>query len=263
VEYIINYGFGAVALALIGVGVNFMGPTPLDFKIAKIFFTLAAIFLLLPICTQIFITQSVIMWKKVLLAFILVGLIGAGWALMLGLTENREKTMLQQQLLGVLQPNSKPTPNNPCSKYVPSNAIVLLLGNKFAAYTTTFPHTVIQFKNNPLLIINKIGNNITLSASVSSADGHIVAEIRDNNFNINPNNYFRIDRPDYHTLIVYDQENNQLLNVEYINSKSIKFFGKFNIPNHSPIIINEDGVWISSNYISGCYGENNIDIFIE
>jgi hypothetical protein len=165
------------------------------------------------------------------------------------------------QLSGILIPDNKPTPA--IDRKIPEDAFAILLGNTIA-YTKSFPHTVIQIKKQNLLVINKQKDRITITANFYSRDGKIVAGLVDNRFDINPNNYYRIERPNYHTLIVYDQEANQMLNVEYINPSAIKLLGKFYIPNRPPVIINENWLEFSGNRFSKFYfGENKVDIHID
>ena len=58
----------------------------------------------------------------------------------------------------------------------------------------------------------------------------MVATIENNEFRINPNNYFYIERPDRHTLIVRDQQNRECLNVRFLNPAAIKVLGVFEFP---------------------------------
>jgi len=139
----------------------------------------------------------------------------------------------------------------------------LFFGNS-VAYTNTFPHTVIEVKDEQLLVINKEKEKITISAKFFSRDGKIVAQLKDNTFYINPNNYFRIERPNDHKLILYDQETTQILNVEYMNPSVIKLLGTFYLPNRPPLIIGEDWQTFGGLKMSGnCFGNNRVDIHLE
>jgi len=168
----------------------------------------------------------------------------------------------QSKLSGILTPDDKTTPSNACGD-IPSNALSLFFGNS-VAYTNTFPHTVIEVKDEQLLVINKEKEKITISAKFFSRDGKIVAQLKDNTFYINPNNYFRIERPNDHKLILYDQETTQILNVEYMNPSVIKLLGTFYLPNRPPLIIGEDWQTFGGLKMSGnCFGNNRVDIHLE
>jgi hypothetical protein len=146
------------------------------------------------------------------------------------------------QLSGVILPGNKPTPHvSPCIPDIPKGSIILIYGDS-VSYTNDFPHTVIQSGDQPLLVIGEKNGGATISGRFFSADSKIVAEIKDNHFFVNPNNYFRIERPNKHVLIVYDQQGHQALNVEYLNPSTIKLLGRFNFPDSPPVIISEKGI---------------------
>jgi hypothetical protein len=115
-----------------------------------------------------------------------------------------------------------------------------------------------------VLSIGKSGSGMTVSAKVFSRDGRIVAQIVDNGFFINPNNFFRRERPDKSTLVVYDQEGRQVLVVRYLNPSAVKILGIFNFPGISPIIIEENQQAFEGVVVSRyCFGSNRIDINLE
>lgn len=204
--------------------------------------------------------QSLILWLIVTL--ILTGLtMVSGYRTKDEWDKWRKSKIESTSLSGELLPSNKPTPTNACGK-IPSNAIAIFLGNS-VAYSSKFPHTVIKVVNQDLLTIDKNIEKITISARFFSRDGKIVAELKNNKFYVNPNNYFRLERPNNHTLKVYDQEAQEVLNVEFINRKVIKLLGIFYFPNRSPVIIKENvqilgGIQMSNN----CFGENNVDIHL-
>jgi len=144
---------------------------------------------------------------------------------------------VEEKLQGFLTPANEPSPAIPCGK-VPDNTVVLFLGNS-AAFTDSFPHTVLRRAGENLLTIERTPQGITLNAKVFSFDGRIVAQIIKNAFYINPNNYFRSERPDRHTIAVYDQQTHMVLKVRYVNPKAILILGVFHHPGHEPVVIEE------------------------
>lgn len=168
------------------------------------------------------------------------------------------KASKEPSLSGFLTPADEPTPENPCSPHVPPDAMLLLIGNS-ASYTTHFPHTVIRIKGENVLTVDNEGGRIAVSAKVFSRDGRIVAEIKRNQFFVNPNNYFRIESPDVHSLIVYDQEDRAVLNVRYLNPHTIQFLGILNHPVRPLIISRREGVFRNT----VCFGENGTDFNYE
>lgn len=162
---------------------------------------------------------------------------------------------------GVLSPGTKELPKGRVQ--IPEGAMAIFLGNSMA-YTTSFPHTVIEVGGDPVLVIDKTEAGIAIFAKMFSEDGRIVAELKENQFHVNPNNYFRIERPNDHSLIVYDQRGQQALNVEFLNRFAIKLLGRFYFPPRPPIIIEEErmsygGIRMSNN----TFGENRVDIGIQ
>jgi len=173
-----------------------------------------------------------------------------------------KSSMPKGEISGKLTPGSKPMPRNICPT-IPAKAIALFLGNS-VAYSSSFPHTVIEVGNEKLLVINRKNNKITISGKFFSRDNRIVGELKDNQFYVNPNNYFRIERPNGHSLIVYDQEGNQAINVDFLNLSAIKLLGRFYLPNRPPIIIDEDRQTIGGLKMSNnCFGESKVDIHLE
>ncbi len=167
-------------------------------------------------------------------------------------------------LHGCLIPDNKPTPNTPTCQ-IPANGIALFFGNNSVAYITEFPHIVIQLDNEPLLIINKLNNRITLSGKFFSRDGKIVAKLSSNTFEVSSNNKFSIERPDRHTLIVFGPEDEQTLNVEFVNPSVIKIMSEYYLPhpnlypNLQSLIIDEDSWRIGNTRQHGCLLGGKID----
>jgi len=162
---------------------------------------------------------------------------------------------------GVLSPGTRQLPKGRVQ--LPEGAMAIFLGNSIA-YTTSFPHTVIEVGGDPVLVIDKTEAGIVIFAKMFSEDGRIVAELKQNHFHVNPNNYFRIERPNDHSLIVYDQRGQQALNVEFLNRFAIKLLGRFYFPPRPPIIIEEE--WMSYGGMrmsNNTFGENRVDIGIQ
>lgn len=155
----------------------------------------------------------------------------------------------QEEVAGLLSPADEPTPENTC-RQIPSGAMLVLLGNS-ASYGTHFPQTIIKIGDDRMLTLDKVGGQISISAKLFSRDGRIVAEIEKNQFFINPNNYFRKELPDEHSLVIFDQEDVKVLDVRFINPSTVRFLGVIRHPKYNVEISPTKGLF--SNTI--CTGE--------
>jgi hypothetical protein len=163
--------------------------------------------------------------------------LGLGLCLFLQKTENNQEDFLS----GVITPASDPLPPLP-REIRPEDAqhfMLLFLGNS-VSLPMWFPHTVIKYGAKDILTISTNSSGLTISCELFGENGNIVAMIETNKFTINPLNYFRRERPDRHTLIIYDQQNVQVLNVRYLNPKAIKITGRIRILNGPTIEIADD-----------------------
>jgi hypothetical protein len=156
----------------------------------------------------------------------------------------------ETEFSGLLSPGNEPTPPNPCGN-IPARAMLILLGNS-GSYGTSFPQTIIKIGQDRMLTIDKVNGRIAVNAKLFSKDGKIVAEIKNNEFFINPNNYFRKERPDKHSLVVFDQDGIEVLNVRFINATTIKFLGVIRHPRRTVVVSDREGLF--ANTI--CSGEN-------
>lgn len=148
-------------------------------------------------------------------------------------SKNVEEIREQGQLSGFLTPSDEPTPPNPCDGNSPDGSMVLLLGNS-ASVETKPVSTIIRIGDDRMLIMEKIEGRIAISARLFSQDGRIVAELKRNQFFINPSNYFRKEiSSDGHSLAVYDQNDFEVLNVRFLNPTTISFLGLIRHPSRN------------------------------
>lgn len=106
---------------------------------------------------------------------------------------------------------------------------------------TKAPHTVLRVAGEDLLSLKPENGGMSISAKIYSADRKLVSQIIDNQFHINPSNYFRKERPDLHSLSVFNQQGERVLYVRYLNPSTIKILGVFNTA-RGPIHIDEDAM---------------------
>jgi len=155
------------------------------------------------------------------------------------LPSNDQETEIQ----GFLIPANDPRPLPPPNCFPPSqDSVALFFGKNVVAYAMDMPSMpALKIRGETLLSFRKTSEGIKISAKIFNKDG-IIAELSDNKFIINLNNYFRRERPDKHTLIVYDTWGKQALFVRYLNSKTIKILGRFFYPPDLTTVIDEEKV---------------------
>ena len=147
----------------------------------------------------------------------------------------------ETEIHGALFPANDPSPRPPqnCSPPLNKDTLLFYFGNSLA-WAEGFPRTVLRIKNDDIVTINKGSSGIQISAKIFSEDFRIIAKIVDNEFFLNPNNSFRRERPDRHTLVVYDQKDRMALYVRYLNSFAVKLLGAFYSQGMPPVVIREE-----------------------
>jgi hypothetical protein len=140
---------------------------------------------------------------------------------------------------GVLVPDNLPRPSTSCGN-IPSDNTVIILGNSAIYGLIEYPYDIIRIAGESILSIDKRKNKYFISAKTFSSDGRIVAKIENNEFIINPNNYFHKKGTTKHRFVVYDQQDRKVTDIHLLNSKAIKVLGIFTPRNRYPIFIEED-----------------------
>lgn len=165
----------------------------------------------------------------------------------------------ETELHGYLVPAADPTPQTPC-KNPPPNAATIFLGTN-AAWIIDTPVVIVRVDGLDLLTLKNTPDGLSVFAKVFSDDSKIIADIENNEFNVNPNNYFKVKRLDKSSLIVYDQQDRAVLNVRFLNPKNIRVSGIFNAPNQKPIIIDDKKINRPSPMAGSCF--KNVPFIIQ
>lgn len=143
-------------------------------------------------------------------------------------------------LHGTLIPANDPLPPNPCPR-VPENALLIYMG--FAtSWVTQFPHTIIEVDETPRLVVDRNqDSSIAISLEILGADGKVIAELNKNEFAVSPHSYFRMERKDRSSLVVFDDFKNEVLNVRYLNPKAIWINAELKYPGSNPVVFRGPG----------------------
>ena len=159
-------------------------------------------------------------------------------------------------LQGLLRPGDEPDPEGlPSCAVPPPGALKVFLG-KSAAWSSADEITVLRIKGTDVLSLVRTPNGMAIQAKTFSEDGRLVAEIADNRFYVNPANFFLMNRPDAHSLVVYDKQGREVINIRYLNHHSVKILGIFQVPGSLRVVVTQDEMLIGSNQLIGaCAGE--------
>lgn|GEM_PF-2845955 len=166
------------------------------------------------------------------------------------------KSPTPMELHGLLIPANEFTPPNPCFS-APGNFLAIYLGNAIAF--TRQQQVSIKAQGQDILSISKVEGGIDFSARVISADNQVVAQINNNELFINPSNYFRSARPNWHSLIITDPQGEEVLNVYYLNPWTVRVLGRFYSPGHPPIIVTKEALMLGTDAIftgTTCFGSS-------
>jgi hypothetical protein len=120
-------------------------------------------------------------------------------------------------------------------------ALKAFLGSCFG-YTLQDSLVVVQIAGKDLLAVRRTPAGLSVDLRVFGEDGKIIAQVANNEFFLNPNNSFRIGRPDSHTLVVYDNSAEKVLDIRYLNPASIRVTGVFRMGGRPPLTITEESV---------------------
>lgn len=169
---------------------------------------------------------------------------------------NSTVTIGGAQVSGVIKPSNgqRPVLRVP----VPDNALLLNFGSNIA-YSTKPSFVAVQFAGENMLSIKRVAGGLSLNARVYSPDGRIVADIEDNEFSVNPNNYFKIKHATPDKFVVYNQFGQEALSVSFVSPTYVVITGTFYKPGGKALVATQDQVVLlpSRSTISGSIaGEN-------
>ena len=104
---------------------------------------------------------------------------------------------------------------------LPDTALRVFLGHFVVSYST-FPHNIFTVNGkNPLILNRDESGRIALTMDILDREEKIVVRFENGHFTVNPNARLEMNRPDRSSLIVRDNYGNEVLNVRYMNKKSV------------------------------------------
>ncbi len=185
--------------------------------------------------------------------------IGIVFLLMLSarfVNEKRQEKMLSE-FEGFLLPMNEPDPPSFCH---PTNvdALKLFIGPN-EVYSSRFPFVVLRvYGKNRVVIDRDAGGKIALSVDILDQQGKMIVTFEKGHFTVVHSNILDMKRPNSGTLIVRDQYKNEVLDVRYLNKRSLQISGLLRYPEVGSIPIGK-----ASAITQLCLGEVSVAIDIE
>jgi len=158
---------------------------------------------------------------------------------------------------GVLLPGNDPSPKNPCGT-IPAGALALFYGSS-ASYSTSFPYTVLEVKGKPKIHLTKNADGgIAITMDVFDKEEDIIAEIKNNEFTVNPQKTFDIKSDTSHLAVTLVRRKQEVFSITYLNSNAIKIRVVLHYPGtENPVIITDDVVFLGKAQINENCIHNN------
>ena len=127
------------------------------------------------------------------------------------------------QQVGTLEPKYPLTNNDNAQSYT---GVGLDLGSQLYTIQVSEGSILQPLGRYAPFSVSKDSNGLLISAVVRSLDGRIVAKIHDNEWVLNPNNYFRKNF-DRYALEVIDEYDIPVLQIEYLSKSQVELGGIF------------------------------------
>jgi hypothetical protein len=147
---------------------------------------------------------------------------------------------------------------------VPPDALQLYLRDTNLGYTTKRSQVVLKVRDKELLrVYRDQSDKISLYAALLSKDGAIV-DSEENKFHVytKDETFLRYEKT-RHSLIVYDKQVDEVLNIYYLNRVMIRVLGRFRYDNGLAFVVSRDNMMLAgSKPITGMVnGDNEGSLF--
>jgi hypothetical protein len=163
---------------------------------------------------------------------------------------SQNQAAYEAELSGLLIPGKLPSPSR--EKDPPQKGFRVYLGKNVCELTKARDIAVLKRNGLDLIRLRILPEGVYVSATVIREDGRIVAEIVNNEYSINPNNYFQSPiRTDKSTITVRDKGGNVALKASYLNENSFEILGTFELPGFPPLLVTPDKIELETNRLSG------------
>jgi len=183
--------------------------------------------------------------------------VAASVVLLLGLSSTFEWVNLEEvRLSETLASKNVETPVVPAScSQIPPGAVMIFMGSNLAL-ATKMPATVVKMGDSDLLVVDIYrGHRLRIDTlRLLNENNEEIARIDGDEFWTAPS--VRHEKPDASTLVIYDQNNAEVLRISYLNVQAIVIRGKFRAEDHPPLFIGEDKAELGDRtFEDACLGE--------
>lgn len=151
-----------------------------------------------------------------------------------------------------LYPDDLPFPFLPNNQKIPDNAVIVYFGSNIS-WGTKFPLTILAFNKEPMIVVDRPKNKDALvitTLKIFDDRNNIIARIDEDGPWIDPS--ARKKRPNKSTLLVFDHNDKEVLNIKFINERAIQIEGIFrNSEIQRPVIITNDYMQVNNGKVMG------------
>ena len=125
----------------------------------------------------------------------------------------------------MIYPLNLPNPIVPaCQSMAPKGSVLIYAGSNLY-FALSFPVVIMSLNDTPLLTIDKSGDGgIRIGFQIFDDRGDIIAHSDNNSFWIRSDT--RMEKPDKSHLIVYDHRDKPVLDIRFLNAKTIEINGE-------------------------------------
>jgi hypothetical protein len=114
---------------------------------------------------------------------------------------------------------------------VGARGVVKVLLGANVGFIESESQVVLRFAGKDLITISRAPGGLCIDAKFFDTSAKLVAQLRRNRFSLNENDVFKVIGPDAHTLYVTDIAGLEILNVRFINARTIRVRGIFQYGN--------------------------------
>jgi len=120
---------------------------------------------------------------------------------------------------------------------IPRGAVALYLGN-MVSVVTEFPHVVFRVRGEAVLVLERNASGVLLSFAAFDDRGNVVGLLNRNAFHA-IHSAAHVERPSPSNLVVFENRENKVLDVQFLNPQAVKVTGILRYPGVDPIVIGE------------------------